>query len=233
MSYVTKAILCRSATSGALAPLLYSKDEPRWLDSEHRLLWSLFPGAHEQRDFLWRTTRRGEFLVLSQREPVRNELFEDLVTKSFEVDLRVGDMFKFELRANATTVLDAEFGGAGSTRRRGNRVGVTDGAVVRAQRRGTQAGDPIRAAIAHEVRRWMDRQGATHGFTVNDVMVEGQRKVSLVRPENKPVCLGVLDLSGVLTVQSPQAFLKGIERGFGRARAFGCGLMLIYRMEGW
>ena len=119
VSYLTKAVLCRSASSGVLAPLLYSRGEPRWLDSEHRLLWSLFPGPDQRRDFLWRTTRRGEFLLLSQRKPMGNEVFNALVTKPFEPHLTRGDVLKFELRANATTVVDAEFGDGGSNRRRG------------------------------------------------------------------------------------------------------------------
>ena len=240
MSYLTKAMLCRSASSGALAPLLYSGDEARWFDSEHRLLWSLFPGPDVRRDFLWRATRRGEFLVLSQRKPVRNKLFEDLVTKPFEADLRPGDLLKFELRANATTtVVDAEFGADRASRRRGTRIDIIDGAVVRRLRSGKREADALREreamreAKSHEVRRWMQRQGSANGFSVNDVVVERYRKQSLVRPERKSVCLGVLDLSGMLTVESPEPFLNGIERGFGRARAFGCGLMLIYRMAGW
>ena len=236
MSYLTKAVLCRSARSGVLAPLLYSRDESRWLDSEHRLLWSLFPGPEQQRDFLWRKTRRGEFLVLSQRQPVGNEVFDRLITKPFEPALKQGDLLKFELRANATTVVDADFGDRGSHRRRGTRLDIIDGAVVRRRRSGKRESDAlrereaIREAKSHEVRRWMERQGSGNGFTVNDVVVDGYCKHSLVRPQGKSVCLGVLDLSGVLTVESPEAVLTGIDRGFGRARAFGCGLMLIYRI---
>ena len=239
MSYLTKAVLCRSASSGVLAPLLYSRGEPRWLDSEHRLLWSLFPGPDQRRDFLWRTTRRGEFLLLSQRNPMGNEVFNALVTKPFEPHLTRGDVLKFELRANATTVVDAEFSDGGANRRRGTRIDIIDGAVVRRIRSGKRETDVlrerevVREAKSHEVRRWMERQGANNGFSVNDVVVEGYQKQSLVRPEGKSVCLGILDLSGVLTVESPETFLAGIDRGFGRARAFGCGLMLIYRMAGW
>jgi CRISPR system Cascade subunit CasE len=33
----------------------------------------------------------------------------------------------------------------------------------------------------------------------------------------------------VLTVRNPASFLATLGQGFGRARAFGCGLMLIRR----
>ena len=85
----------------------------------------------------------------------------------------------------------------------------------------------------HEVRRWMQRQAAHNGFSVNDVVVAGYRKQSLSRPDRRPVSFGILEMSGMLTVETPEVFLNGVERGFGRAKAFGCGLMLIYRMAGW
>jgi CRISPR system Cascade subunit CasE len=42
---------------------------------------------------------------------------------------------------------------------------------------------------------------------------------------------GVLDISGVLEVHDPDRFLLRLAQGFGRARAFGCGLMLIRRVR--
>ena len=40
---------------------------------------------------------------------------------------------------------------------------------------------------------------------------------------------GVLDLEGVIAVTDPALFLPKLVQGFGRAKAFGCGLMLIRR----
>ena len=83
--------------------------------------------------------------MLSQRKPVRNKLSEDLVTKPFEADLRPGDLLKFELRANATTtVVDAEVGTDGAGRRRGTRIDIIDGAVVRRLRSGKREADALR-----------------------------------------------------------------------------------------
>ena len=41
--------------------------------------------------------------------------------------------------------------------------------------------------------------------------------------------IGVLEFEGVLTVTSPAEFVAAVLQGFGRAKAFGCGLMLIAR----
>ena len=38
-----------------------------------------------------------------------------------------------------------------------------------------------------------------------------------------------LDFEGVLTVSDPDPLLPAIARGFGAAKAYGCGLMLIRR----
>ncbi|WP_243641924.1 type I-E CRISPR-associated protein Cas6/Cse3/CasE [Rhodovulum steppense] len=40
---------------------------------------------------------------------------------------------------------------------------------------------------------------------------------------------GILDLEGRIEVTDPEALLARLARGFGRAKAFGCGLMLIRR----
>jgi CRISPR system Cascade subunit CasE len=42
--------------------------------------------------------------------------------------------------------------------------------------------------------------------------------------------IGVLDLEGVLVVSDPARFCHCLAQGFGRAKAFGCGLMLIRRV---
>ena len=40
---------------------------------------------------------------------------------------------------------------------------------------------------------------------------------------------GALDMSGIVTVREPLPFAKALLCGFGRAKAFGCGLMLVRR----
>lgn len=40
---------------------------------------------------------------------------------------------------------------------------------------------------------------------------------------------GILDLAGHLEVIEPTTFMTALGTGFGRAKAFGCGLMLIRR----
>jgi CRISPR system Cascade subunit CasE len=79
-------------------------------------------------------------------------------------------------------------------------------------------------------RAWLTRQGEAHGFRPeSEVAVDGYKTMQLLREAGKPIRYGVLDFEGVLTVTDPTRFLASLPQGFGRVRAFGCGLMLIRR----
>ena len=69
-------------------------------------------------------------------------------------------------------------------------------------------------------RAWLARQGAAHGFEpAGEVAVDGYDRVVMPRETGKPAMFGVLDISGVLTVEDPARFLAAQAAGFGRARA--------------
>ena len=90
-----------------------------------------------------------------------------------------------------------------------------------------------RMALAQrEGAAWLARQGAAAGFRligaeVGDYSVAAlpaHRGARRGQPQ-----FGILDMTGTLEVTDPAAFLARLTQGFGRARAFGCGLMLIRR----
>ncbi len=62
-----------------------------------------------------------------------------------------------------------------------------------------------------------------------EVGVDGYELVSIPRDGASAAQFSRLDFTGLLTVTDPAAFLTALACGFGRARAFGCGLMLIRR----
>ena len=93
----------------------------------------------------------------------------------------------------------------------------------------------VRAREAH-VRAWLARQGMAHGFAPADgVAVDSYETVRVPRDPGvrqrraEALRFGRLDFTGLLTVGDPVRFLAAVASGFGRARAFGCGLMLIRR----
>lgn len=63
-----------------------------------------------------------------------------------------------------------------------------------------------------------------------DIAVEDYSVLSLGRSRRRRgMTHGVLDLSGRIEITDPEKFLPALASGFGRAKAWGCGLMLIRR----
>ncbi len=223
--FLSRVRLRREGSVKALAHLLVPEGgaAPRSV-AGHHLLWSLFTDSPERRrDFLWREVGPGRFLTLSARQPDdRHKLF-DVEPKLFEPLLRESDRLRFMLRANPVVSRAAERG------KRGKRHDVVMDAL-----RDVPQGKRVEvreAVIPSAGRAWLARQGERYGFAPEaGVAVDGYETMRLPRPGcGKPVQFGVLEFEGVLTVRDPVAFLAQLARGFGRARAFGCGLMLIRR----
>ncbi|UHC20442.1 type I-E CRISPR-associated protein Cas6/Cse3/CasE (plasmid) [Methylobacterium currus] len=222
----------------ALARLLLPEDAAGRINAGHRLLWSLFADSPDRaRDFLWREDAGGRwrgatFLTLSHRPPhdVRG-LFE-VETKPFAPVLSVGQRLGFRLRASPS----ASSAPAGFDQR-GKRIDPVARALSRlsAEERATH-----RHAVLQEIgAEWLARQGARAGFTLCEggesegtrslrLTVDGDSWHVLPRERGKaPVRFSSLDIEGVLRVEDPPAFVASLAEGFGRAKAFGCGLMLI------
>lgn len=192
-------------------------------DAHHRLIWTLFADSPDRRrDFLWRAEGAGRFTLLSARPPGPSRVFEDPQVKPFSPVLMPGDRLAFALRANATRDLAGEA--------KGRRVDVVMHAL-RDVPPGARAEARMSAAQA-AAAAWMAAQGTRAGFATDEVTVGDYSVAALPghtgRRKGQPQ-YGILDLSGVLTVNDPAAFLPRLSQGFGRARGFGCGLMLIRR----
>ena len=221
--YLSRLRLSRMPSAKALDKLINPEDPGQRKDAHHRLLWAAFADCGDRRrDFLWREERPGEFLTLSARPPVAGELFEPLKAgdvKEFAPALSPGDRLSFALHANATRD------------RKG--VGRVDVVMDELHRLPQQDRAAQRMAVAQDQgAAWLARLGERSGFgviraDVNDYSVmalPSHRGARKGQPQ-----FGILDLTGTLEVTDPAAFLARVAAGFGRARAFGCGLMLIRR----
>lgn len=218
--YLSRLRLSRSPAAKALDRLINPDDPGQRKDAHHRLLWAAFADSDDRcRDFLWREERPGEFLTLSARRPVTGGLFEEPEVKDFAPALSPGDRLHFALHANATR-----------DRKGVGRVDVVMDALhgLPQEERAAQ-----RMTVAQKAGAdWLARLGSAGGFDliradVNDYSV-------MVLPDHRGARqgqpqFGILDLTGTLQVTDPAAFLSRVAAGFGRARAFGCGLMLIRR----
>lgn len=218
--YLSRITVSRSPSVQALNALLNPEDSGKRTDAHHRLLWSLFADDPKRgRDFLWREERDGEFLTLSVRPPAQSDLFSRVEAKPFDPVLAEGDRLNFTLRANATIAKKG--------------VGRVD--VVMNELHAIAPGhrSERRMDIAQEQgKAWLERQGARCGFAVKecDAADYSVHALPTYRGKRKgQPQFGILDLQGRIEVTNPDTFCTAIGAGFGRAKAFGCGLMLIRR----
>ncbi|MDO5603772.1 MAG: type I-E CRISPR-associated protein Cas6/Cse3/CasE [Paracoccus sp. (in: a-proteobacteria)] len=218
--YLSRLRLSQRPDVKALNVLLDPHPTGARQDAHHRLIWAAFAGDPDaQRDFLWRDEGNGRFMVLSARPPADSPLFEPPEVKPFAPDLAPGDHLRFALRVNATRAKK----GVG-------RVDVVMDAL-HAVPKGERA-ETRMAAAQSAARGWMAAQGARHGFSLDALAADDYSVIALPSHRGKRAGqpqFGILDLTGMLTVTDPAAFLTRLAAGFGRAKAFGCGLMLIRR----
>jgi CRISPR system Cascade subunit CasE len=242
--YLTRVRLRRDAPASALRAILAPDGHNERAASTHRLVWTLFSDSPaRERDFLWREADAGSFYCLSRRMPAdRHGLFEVEPPKLLQLGLSPGDRLRFLLRVNATV----SRGGKPPTDGKPGVRGKPHDIVMDALRAvsGDERAACRRRLLVPVAHAWMSRQGEQHGFSLDSLTdvesgdgwqsarfnVTSYRVLSIDRGRGrKPLNAGVLDIQGELQVQDPEVFEQAVYRGFGRAKAFGCGLMLLRR----
>ena len=224
--WLTRARLRQDASLAALAPVLLPRDADARTGMAHRLIWTLFADdAGRSRDFLWREDEPGRFMALSRRPPAAQaERLFALQTRAFAPALRVGDRLGFLLRANPTI----DHAVPGRARRSLRSDVVMD--ALRPLPKGRQRQETRPQVIQQAGAAWLDRIGQRAGFAPRQVHADAYDQLRIPRASGSmPISISTLDLEGVLEVTDPALFAERLAAGFGRARAFGCGLMLIRR----
>lgn len=233
--FLTRARLRQNASMAAIRSLLSPESDSARFSAAHKLVWTLFAnGSERERDFLWREGEPGLFYLLSARRPSDQVgLFDLDEPKLFQPNLTVGDHLRFVLRANATISKGTEQG------KRGKPCDVVMNAIHSIPP-GSRAVERPRA-VQEAGRKWLESRAAKSGFAIipahpergetgepRDDLVTGYRTLTIPR-RARPARLGVIDFEGILEVRDASQLTETIARGLGRAKAFGCGLMLIRR----
>lgn len=186
----------------------------------HQWLWELFPGGQE-RQFLYRREElQGafRFFVLSLEPPAESDIF-DIQYRPFTPTLRTGQALRFSLRANPTIC----------------KAGKRHDLLMEAKRqvREQANGPDIWQHQQRVAQEWLVRQGDLNGFSLREVNVDAYRQQQVVRAKSRQMIqFSSVDYSGVLMVNDSELFLQRLIKGYGKSRAFGCGLMLIKPGDG-
>lgn len=189
----------------------------------HQAVWSLFADhAERQRDFLYRLDMvrgRPRLLTLSQRPPLETGLWR-VQPKPFAPKLAAGDRLRFNLRVNPVVT------------RQGKRHDVVMDAKAALKASGVAAKDRPRESelVQQAGSAWLLSRAEALGVEVaaETLRADGY-EVFRFPKRDKTVSVASLDLSGLLVVRQPELFLSRLAEGIGKAKGFGCGLMLIAR----
>jgi len=203
---------------------------------DHQWLWRFFPApVGTRRDFLYRRLNveaAPRFYCLSKRVPEDLSRVWRIETREYNPKLRTGDRLRFDLRANPVITQ----GGEGKKRRHD--------VVMQAKRkllgqRGLvkweQWVDGDKPTQYELIRTscvpWLITRARQLGFSVieDDLAIDAY---SQHRGKHERIRFSTVDFSGVLTVTEPRAFVENaLFTGVGHAKAFGCGLLLVRRVE--
>jgi CRISPR system Cascade subunit CasE len=191
-------------------------------DVGHRLVWSLFADDPDAtRDFLYREADAGRFLILSNRPPTDPVGLWQMQSKPYAPALTSGLRLAFALRANP----------AQSVKVTGRQRGVRVDAVMHAKRHadGAFGSDDIEAAALAWLFAREERLGVA--FDRMRCSAGGYHQVTIARPGARPIRHSVIDFEGVLEIVDPPLASIALANGVGKARAYGCGLLLLRPLE--
>lgn len=181
----------------------------------HQWLWDLFPGGKE-RQFLYRREElQGafRFFVLSRARPAESAIF-DVQCRPFAPELSVGQILRFTLRANPTIC----------------KAGKRHDLLMEAKRQVKTQLDSrdIWTYQQQAALEWLSRQGEQNGFSLREASVDAYRQQQIRREKSRQMIqFSSVDYAGVLVVNNPALFLQRLAQGYGKSRAFGCGMMMI------
>lgn len=191
--------------------------------SLHQTLRWAYPGAGEPHGplpegerLLWRDDGPRGLLVQSVTRPDWNALEERFPgyfagTEVRPLDLSVlqeGQRLAFRLRANVTVSRWRE--------------GQNREAEPRTKRQALRG--------AREQLEWLERQGACSGFALVGADITQSGNVRLYKPRGgNPLTLFAVTFEGVLQVEDPPTLAGTVQRGIGKAKALGFGLLSLAR----
>lgn len=206
---------------------------------EHQWLWDFFPGAATQsRDFIFRrhmVEQIPRYYVVSQRVPHAVTDAWSVRTQTYDPVLQPGMRLAFQLRANPVITLRDEL----NKQRRHDvvmhakkRLLVEQGLAADAKWKHEKPGDdkPGMYDLVHShCLDWLEQRASRNGFSISNARVDDYQQV---RAGERDIRFSTVEFSGELTVVDADQLRKVLFHGLGRAKSFGCGLLIVKRVAG-
>lgn len=207
------------------------------------------------REQLGSTKKSPLFYVVSNSKPVNDSPIFSVESKRYDPSLKEGDVLSFKLRANPTVARKVE----GSKKSKRHDVVMNaqkQWLSAECEKRGLGIEGPKRSlrtsllghadykgpdgrclldeqvsdAVEKATVNWLEKRGVSYGYELNSVQATGYHWNAL--PEkNRSAGFSSMDYEGVITVRDPIRLLTMLSKGLGPSKAFGCGLMLVRRLQ--
>lgn len=196
------------------------------------------------------------YYLLSRAQPDGQSPIFKIDTKDYSPQLKAGDQLTFRLRANPTiarktpgkknsvrhdVVMDAQQQWLKEACKQ--RSLTTEGSKSKLKKallshpdfmgreKSTFLNQEIDSAINQAAISWLRQRSEINGFDIDKTQIQATGYRWNALPEKgRNAGFSSMDYEGVLTVTDSPLFLQKLEKGFGPAKAFGCGLMLIRRL---
>ncbi|MDP2906148.1 MAG: type I-E CRISPR-associated protein Cas6/Cse3/CasE [Candidatus Omnitrophota bacterium] len=197
----------------------------------HQAVWDLFADRPDRkRDFLYRLDTFGKIpqgYTVSARKPQDADCIWHIDSKEYTPQVKFGMRIGFTVRVNPVV------------KREGKRHDVVMDAKYKM--RATASGQiTVKAAqeiITEACGKWIEERAEKNGFIVlkhdDELMfrVDGYQQVRFYKPKGEELIrYSTVDITGALEVVNEQSFTDMLLGGFGPAKGFGCGLMMVRRI---
>lgn len=223
--FLSKVILATSTQSA----IELAKLAQNGVYASHQLLWRLFPDE-DQRNFLYREEQgvngRPVFFVLSNKQPELIDTLFEINSKPFHPQLNVGTRLAFKLRVNPTICITNQEG-------KSRRHDVMMHAKKKAKDTNINNPDELKVLMQQAALNWINDETRLEQWGVSldcSPDIESYEQHSSQKRNAQPIKFSSANFQGLLTLTDPDLFMKKYKEGFGRAKSFGCGLMLIRKV---
>lgn len=216
--------------------------------AEHQWLWKFFPGSADQtRDFIFRRhdlEQIPRFYVVSQRRPTAFSEAWQVQSRVYDPQLQEGRRLSFQLRANPVITKNND---AGKSQRHDVVMHAKKQLLAEhglskeakwADWKDVSSKPLLYELVQKHCAEWLDGVAKRNGFEITLADGEEQRKLQIDAYEqckagkrDHNIRFSTVDFSGELLVSNLRLFHLALFNGLGHAKSFGCGLLLVRRVE--